>query len=195
MCGRYYVDDEMRQEIKEVVKGLDYRIQMETRQNEQYPTGRAAVIWQEEKQPVLSDMAWGFLKSMKTGVIYNARSETVLEKQLFSDSVKHRRCLIPARGFYEWDRQKNKHTFKRLDGKVMFMAGAWNYDQEERRFVIITTKANDSVIKVHDRMPLVIETDEIDSWLYDGERTGVLLQKSPLDICRTAGYLQETLPF
>ena len=54
-------------------------------------------------------ITWGFPGFDKKGVIFNARSETALEKKTFRDSVKERRCIIPATGFYEWSEKKDKY--------------------------------------------------------------------------------------
>lgn len=94
----------------------------------------------------------------------NARSESVLEKRIFQESVRHRRCVIPAKGFYEWNVKKEKYQFERLDQEaVLFMAGCFQRFQEEEWFVILTTQANASVSLVHHRMPLVLEKNEIEN--------------------------------
>ncbi len=80
---------------------------------------------------------------------------------MFRDSVLHRRCIIPAKHFYEWDSDKNKVTFLRKDKSVLYMAGFYNCFQGEDRFIIITTQANTSVQKVHNRMPLILEDKEL----------------------------------
>ena len=49
------------------------------------------------------EMSWGFPQYQKKGLLINARAETALERKMFRDSVLHRRCIIPAKQFYEWD--------------------------------------------------------------------------------------------
>lgn len=61
--------------------------------------------------------------------------------------------MIPAAGFYEWSRQKEKNTFYRKDGKPLYLAGFYDRFDKEDRFVILTTVANASMRPVHDRMP------------------------------------------
>lgn len=97
-------------------------------------------------------------------LLINARSESVLEKRIFQESVRHRRCVIPAKGFYEWNVKKEKYQFERLDQEaVLFMAGCFQRFQEQEWFVILTTQANASVSPVHHRMPLVLEKNEIEN--------------------------------
>ena len=114
----------------------------------------------------VADMHWGVVGKDKKLVI-NARAETALEKPMFSDSVTHRRCVMPAAGFYEWDKEKNKVTFFRKDKSPLYLAGFYQLSDNRDSFVILTTAANESMIKVHDRMPLMIEKDKVRDWLYD----------------------------
>ena len=62
-------------------------------------------------------------------------------------------------------------TFHRADDKPVYMAGVYNLIDNEERFVIITTEANESVRNVHDRMPLILEEHEIDMWIHDDKAT------------------------
>ena len=98
----------------------------------------------------------------KKGLLINARCEGIREKNTFGDSVRRRRCVIPASGYYEWDSRKNKVAFNRIDKKPIYMAGVYNLVDNAERFVVITTEANESVRNVHDRMPLILEENEID---------------------------------
>ena len=70
----------------------------------------------------------------------NARTESALEKKTFRESMLHRRCIIPARGFYEWDRSRTKFSYERKDAPVLFMAGCYDLYEDEERFVILTTR-------------------------------------------------------
>ncbi len=90
-------------------------------------------------------------------MIFNARSESVLEKRMFRESTLHRRIVVPAAWFYEWNQRKEKNIFSSKEQPAIFMAGIYNYDQEEERFVILTTAANESMKPVHDRMPLILK--------------------------------------
>ncbi|MDD3140765.1 MAG: SOS response-associated peptidase [Lachnospiraceae bacterium] len=194
MCGRYYIDDETAREIEKIVKNLDNRLKQTANQGDVYPTNPAMVLGQEQNTPVLDAMQWGFPQYQRKGVIFNARSETVLEKRTFSSSAMQRRCLIPAKGFYEWDQSKNKVSFERPDGQVMLMAGIWNYFETVPKFVILTTQANETMAPVHDRMPLIIEPEELETWLYQESGMKELLHKKPISLSRVAGYVQESLP-
>ena len=111
----------------------------------------------------------------------NARAETAAEKKTFKDSVLHRRCLIPARHFYEWDQKKNKIAFRYADQHTIFMAGFYRQFAEEDRFIIVTTSANDSMRPVHDRMPLILPEEHLADWIYNQDAAlEMLAQPSPL---------------
>ena len=193
MCGRYYVDDETVREIERIIKNLDIRLESAPKHGEIYPTHNVMVLQVENSNTILCNMIWGFLQHNQKGVIINARAETLLEKRTFADSAKHRRCMIPAKGFFEWDRNKNKISFERPDNKVMLIAGIWNVFDTDKRCTIITTTANESVSSVHGRMPLVLEQDEAEIWMKDDKGTEFLLHKPPKELSIVSGYVQQTL--
>ena len=191
MCGRYYVDDETAREIEKIVRNLDRKLHVE-RTGDIRPSQRAAVIKGENEHLMADCMAWGFPRFDGKGLLINARAESAMERKTFRNSVQHRRCIIPAKGFYEWDKSKEKFSFERYDSLVLFMAGCYNqYDQD--RFVILTTDANPSVSPVHDRMPLILEPDELESWVLDDGATEFILHKIPVMLKSSTEYRQMSL--
>lgn len=111
----------------------------------------------------------------------------------FRDSMKYRRCVIPARGFYEWNKSKEKFSFERQDSRRLFMAGCYNLFKNEMHFVILTTSANLSVAPVHDRMPLILEADELEQWILDDGSAVQMLHKIPVMMKMRADYEQMSL--
>ena len=191
MCGQYYVDDETAREIEKIVRDLDRKLHVE-RTGDIRPSQRAAVIKGENEHLMADCMAWGFPRFDGKGLLINARAESAMERKTFRNSVQHRRCIIPAKGFYEWDKSKEKFSFERYDSPVLFMAGCYNqYDQD--RFVILTTDANTSVSPVHDRMPLILEPDELESWVLDDRATEFILHKTPVMLKSSTEYKQMSL--
>ena len=112
---------------------------------------------------------------------------------MFRESVEHRRIVVLATWFYEWSKNKEKNIFYRKNQPVLYMAGLYNRYQDEDRFVILTTAANDSMKPVHDRMPLLLEHDEIGKWLFEDRLTEALLQKKPALLDRRADFEQISL--
>ncbi|MEE9587897.1 MAG: SOS response-associated peptidase [Hyphomicrobiaceae bacterium] len=121
---------------------------------------------------------WGLIPSWvkdpgEFRTLINARSETALEKPSFRAGIRHRRCLVPADGFYEWTGPKgNKqpHLIRpRTEGPMAF-AGIWEHwmgpdGSELESMAILTTAANETVQPLHDRMPVILEPENFALWL------------------------------
>ena len=206
MCGRFYVDEGTAREIEQIIRGVDLRIQ-KMRTGDIYPSQSAGILTchSRQKNPLsagsaaenspaleMNEMHWGFPQYQKKGLLINARAETALERKTFRESVLHRRCVIPARHFYEWDSDKNKVILFREDRPVLFMAGFYNRFQDEERFIILTTQANASVNPVHNRMPVVLENGELEDWVYDDKFTEYALHKTPPALWREQEYEQQS---
>ncbi len=106
----------------------------------------------------------------------NAKSETISQLPSFRDGYARRRCLVPVDSFFEWkamsgSRAKQAFAIGMRDGQPFALAGVWeNWKQPEtgvwiRTFCIITTRANDLLADVHDRMPVIIPPQSFDRWL------------------------------
>lgn len=121
---------------------------------------------------------FGYLPSWakdKKSMNINARSESIFEKITFRDSFKSRRCIIPINGFYEWeDKDKEKTPFfvKDMQNDYMALAGIWDewFDSELNMKIVtvalITCDANEKVGKIHHRMPIILEKEDFNTWLY-----------------------------
>jgi putative SOS response-associated peptidase YedK len=101
--------------------------------------------------------------------VINARSETMAEKRTFAPLLSHHRCLVPASGWFEWDRSEGRpipYYFTRPDLPVMTLAALWRpagNGQEE--LVMLTEKAHPGIAHVHHRMPVVLEPERAETWL------------------------------
>ena len=186
MCGRYNFTVEQSDELREIIEKLNAKIHgKEYKSGEIFPTNQVPLLIGEENQasPVLS--TWGFPKFDSKGVIINARSESAFEKKIFRESLINRRCIIPSSGFYEWDSEKRKFMFRLEGTDALYMAGLYNYFQDELRFVILTTEANESMKEVHNRMPLVVPRAEINTWILDDKATNDILHREPPMLVRS----------
>lgn len=192
MCGRYYVDDDTAHEIEKIVQKIDKRLQNRYK-GDVCPSQNALVIIGNTSALKADDMIWGFPQSNCSRLLINARAETVLDRKTFHDSVLRRRCVIPARGFYEWSPEKVKASFTNQNGTTLYMAGFYNIFQNQNRFIIITTTANDSVRPIHDRMPLVLEEDELKDWILNDQSLSGFLKKTPSLLNRSQEYEQQSL--
>ena len=122
-------------------------------------------------------LQWGFLGFEKGRLLINARAESVLTRPTFSESFRSRRCVIPAAGFYEWDSKKEKVIFTLPDKPVLYLAGIFRPYGPEKRFVILTREANASMLPVHDRMPLILTSEEAALWVKDVSEAESILTK------------------
>lgn len=178
MCGRYLFSAEQNAELTQIVKAVERRYgQNSVPQGEIRPTAVMPVLHEEHGriQPALQ--TWGY--KLPTSLVINARAESVLEKPLFRDSVRQRRCIVPTSGFYEWDAEKHKYFFQQGRNQAMYLAGLTLMRNGAPSYCIITTAANDSMKTVHDRMPLILSKEQAADWILDSSATGDLLQLVP----------------
>ena len=175
MCGRYSLAPDESREIAKIVAEVQARFgAVSIRTGEVFPNNPAPVLLAENEKMTPKPINWGFPSFKGKGVIINARGETALDKPMFRKSLLERRCAVPTTGFYEWDGQKNKYRFRLPGRDALYLAGLWNTFQDEERFVVLTTAPNDTIINVHDRMPVLLTADELLPWLRD---TGMAAEK------------------
>lgn len=127
-------------------------------------------------------LRWGLIPSWaKDGSLgaklINARSETVEEKPAFREGFKHRPCIIPADGFYEWKRMGNRkqpYFFRLRDERLLGFAGIWEEWRDDGETIesctILTTAANEAVSPMHERMPVILRHEDYDLWLDEDVR-------------------------
>lgn len=192
MCGRYYVDDDTAREIEKIIRIADEKVR-KMQPGDIHPTETAPILIADGNSICCQSMKWGIPGFDKKQVIFNARKETACEKPTFREAMMKRRIVVPAAGFYEWNSRKEKSTFYRKESPILFMAGLYNPSEEEDRFVILTTAANASMAVVHDRMPLLLEEEDIFSWILDADSAKGLLQKEPYLLERKTDFEQLSL--
>ena len=90
-----------------------------------------------------------------------------------------RRCVIPSTGFYEWDADRRKYYFTLPGEDALYMAGLYEIRDGQPCYCILTTAANESMWEIHDRMPLVLEREQIWSWLAESEQALEYLHMTP----------------
>lgn len=191
MCGRYYVDDDTVEDMIKIVKEMDMAGSVP--RGDVHPTENAFVIRNRANNLTASGMKWGFDNPFGSGVIFNARQESAFDKKMFRSSITERRCIIPAAGFYELDKSKNKVTFTRADNGPLYLAGFYRLTDEVERFIILTKEADNVMSPVHPRMPVIIERKDIDAWIYDTEIAKHLMENAAARIKAGRDYEQMSL--
>ncbi len=192
MCGRYFYDSKTAYEVEDDLHLS--RGALSTSAGDITP-GMAipGIIWNKAgADVVLLDLFWGIVSKDKK-LIINARAESVMEKSMFADSVRNRRCILPAAGFYEWDASKTKFIFKRADKRPIYLAGVYDLSQNRDSFVILTTSANASMKPVHDRMPVMIDKGNVRDYLKDSAAAMEMLREPMPELDRSSDYEQLSL--
>jgi putative SOS response-associated peptidase YedK len=127
-------------------------------------------------------MRWGFVPAWCKDpatfpLLFNARGETLVDKPAFRNAVRRRRCLVPADGFYEWQRRgegrqasKQPYLVTRRDGRTAALAALWETyaapdGGEIDTTLIVTTNANGLLSVIHERMPVIVEPGDFQTWL------------------------------
>lgn len=121
-------------------------------------------------------MRWGFIparaKTKPRMTPINVRAETVATSRLFRSAFRVRRCLVPASGFYEWQKQPGKrkgpYWLGMRDGRPFSIAGIWepsHGDDASDTFALITTEPNSLTATFHQRMPVIVAQGDYDAWM------------------------------
>ena len=180
MCGRFtvnYTYEQMLEYLNKEYSIFDFDYEL-PRYNVAPGQQVFSVIYDGENYRA-GTFKWGlvpsFSKDEKSGYkMINARSESIEDKVSFKDSFFNKRCLILSDGFYEWDKvsgSKKPYYITFEDKKMMAYAGIWSRYVKNGRSLytcsIITTSANDKVGSIHERMPVILESDDAKKWLGD----------------------------
>jgi putative SOS response-associated peptidase YedK len=116
---------------------------------------------------ILGPAKWGYLANAKP--LINVRGEQVASGSGFREAFAGRRCALITDGFYEWNAKREPTWFHRLDGRLLLLGALFQPPQTKSdplpRFTVLTTKPNDTVAAVHDRMPVVLDPTALDRWL------------------------------
>lgn len=187
MCGRF----SNRTSAKKIKK--EFKVAEVPPSEERYniaPTQKILGISQESNEREARTFQWGLVpswakdRSMGARLI-NARSETVHEKPAFREPFKRRRLIIPADGYYEWQKtggRRQPFYFTMRNEHLFGFAGLWDrWKSPEGEILetctILTTEANEKAKDIHDRMPVILSPADYDLWLDEDVRKLELLKE------------------
>ena len=184
MCGRFAFYSPA--EAAAALFGVTDALPVEPRYNIAPTQYIAAIRPDEQEERELVMLRWGLVpfwaKDPSIGNrMINARAETVAEKPAYRAAYRHRRCIVLADGFYEWQRDGDSKVpffISTANGQPFAMAGLWeNWSDKEsgdqlQTVTLITTSANEFMAPLHHRMPFVLEPGTAGEWLADA--TGLL---------------------
>jgi putative SOS response-associated peptidase YedK len=176
MCSRYFLDADgnIIAYTFRVPDNTAIRKRFNIAPTQDAPVIRADVSGRREVSMLRWGLVPGWAKELKVGTrMINARAESVDMKPAFRDAMKHRRCIVPASGFFEWQGEagrKQPFAITVAEQPLFAFAGLWERWKRAdgdavETFTIVTTEANESVARIHDRMPVILPMDAIDTWL------------------------------
>ena len=210
MCGRFVATTAPQQlallfdarldDEREVVFSANYNVAPTTR-----ILSLVSDIEAAEGSRVLRRMHWGLLPSWskdrsRAASMINARSETLTEKPSFRPLLKAHRCVVPVDGYYEWKtvgidpkvkQPKQPYFIRSVDERPLAVAGLWTTwrdphlgGEEVHSCSLITIAPNPVLAEIHDRMPCILEIDELEEWLSADAPPLHLLRTAPSDRLR-----------
>lgn len=178
MCGRFTLT--IDQEALQVALGVEGLVHPRPRYNIA-PSQEVPAVVGDEGEPAGRLLRWGLVPSWASDPaignrLVNARSETAHAKPAFREAFRRGRCLVPADGFYEWQKGPGGKTpwwVHRQDRRVFTFAGLseeWSSPEGDtlRSFTILTTDATEELRTIHDRMPVVLAPEARARWLDPG---------------------------
>lgn len=177
MCGRFAFYSPS--EAAAALFGVTASVAVQPRYNIAPTQFVAAVRNDEDRERELVMLRWGLVpfwaKDPSIGNrMINARAETVAEKPSYRAAYRHRRCIVLADGFYEWRREgdvKSPYFISLASGAPFALAGLWENwtdketDESLQTTTLITTSANDFMMPLHQRMPVILEASAATEWL------------------------------
>lgn len=147
MCGRYFfnLESELLQNYYREAQKKQPEQAAELAAGEIFPSNLVVTLRKKEENNLTPEiMKWGFTGFKKGQLMINARAETVEEKKTFHQPFLQNRCVFPMSGFYRS-----------------------HHDEKTAESIIMTTEPNRTVAPIHDRMPLVLNEEQIEPWVTD----------------------------
>ena len=178
MCGRYGLYDIKESVLLTENKGYNFKPNYNVA-----PTQYMPIIKADNNRELVQVMEWGITRRLGPDIeknIFNTRSEKALER-FWGKTVKSHRCLIPANGFYEWQKSKDgkiPYWIHSFDHDLIYFAGIFDVDKDgKEHYSIMTTTPNEEMGHLHDRMPVILDEKAREAWLHVGESDTDMLEE------------------
>ncbi len=187
MCYRFYADlfDKDLQKYGEQASASSLCVHFEETlsrplktHGEIFPTDVVPVIAPGRKAAkAVFPMKWGFILPKNKAPLANARMETAAERPTFKEAWLSHRCIIPASHYYEWEhftdpkgkkKTGDKYCIHPIDSSRTFLCGLYRLEDGLPVFTILTRQPDPELLKVHDRMPMILPEEKIDEWIAPG---------------------------
>jgi putative SOS response-associated peptidase YedK len=164
------------------------------------------IVTTEYENRKLAPAKWGLVsdRGKHRSAIYsiNAKAETAESRTTFAEAFAHRRCVIPADGFYEWTGPKHARQpfwIHRRDGELLLYAGLYQMGtatttSPQASFTILTCAANSALATLHDRMPVILSERNVDDWMNPREKAPRSLKRLLLPAAEDLLVIQPASP-
>jgi putative SOS response-associated peptidase YedK len=195
MCGRYFRRSDKQRLAEAFHTGLPTSFDILTSYNVAPQSFQPVIrLNPETSEREFAQMRWGLIPfwSKDAKIAYstiNAKAETVATSAMFREALKRRRCLIPADGFYEWQKidakTKQPYAIALKDSAPLAFAGLWERwtdkatDQALETYTIITTEPNELTAPIHNRMPVILAPRDYERWMAPADSAQL-----PVDLLR-----------
>ena len=168
MCGRYFVDRaESPEDLDRIIDALNRKGQI-VKMGEVCPGDSVPVIANSRQlTPTPFAMTWGY-KMSDGKLIINARSESAMEKPMFRDGMRNRRCLLPANRYFEWEKrgkERTKYAIHPVDTSLFYIAGLYRLEGNHPRCTVLTRSPSEQIAFIHNRMPVLLPKEAAGDWL------------------------------
>ena len=187
MCGRYYYSDKGADSKNEVLIAMMekyYRGKYKT--GEIFPGDTVPAVIERSGKLLPVPATFGFPGFSGGKLLINARSETAAEKPAFAESLRQRRIILPANGFFEWsrDEKRAKYRFSVESARTIYLCGLYRLGDGAPPFLILTRAANDSMRSTHDRMPVIAGEDQVRPYLTDRDAAMEIIATASPELSR-----------
>ena len=189
MCGRFHFSRDTADELMiAVLESMEKKYPGRYKTGEIFPGDTAPGVISRNNRIVSVPAVFGFPGFQGDRLLINARSETASEKKTFAESLRERRIILPATGFYEWSHtgRKQKYLFSVEDCGSLYLCGIYKVIDCAVRFVILTREANDSMLEVHHRMPVILAAPQVRPYLTDRSAAMELIAGAAPDLVKQA---------
>jgi putative SOS response-associated peptidase YedK len=191
MCATYQLSFDDIAEIKKISDEITMKYGSDVADrsfnSDFFPKNEAPVIGKKNQIVMLK---WGFPLKGTSKIVYNARSESLAEKNMYKGILSNR-CLVPATSFYEWDKAKRKYRISIASTKLFYMAALWRAEMlsdnsKAYYFTIVTTEPNRLIGEIHNRMPAIIAPENTHIWLNENDEAFKLLRPYEAEMAMVA---------
>ncbi len=163
MCGRFENNSSLADFFNQL--NLEFEIAQEEFPKENIaPTQKILALIFEDGKIKPKKMNWGIKFKDDSPLIFNSRIETIKEKSFWKNLFDKNRCIVPMTGFYEWTKENNKKVPYRIfleNEKYFFVPALFTKKDNEFFASLITTTPNNFIKKIHHRMPVIIDRNNI----------------------------------